>query len=164
MSMSNEKPELMRIGNEALFALARELFAEGKKIKFVVAGSSMYPFIRHDRDMVTLAGAGFSEIRVSDIVLAYRENQRKYILHRVVKKTRQAFYMTGDAQTALDGPYSESALIGVVTEIHRVGKDGGETRISGPVYKSLARLWLLARPFRPVIMRAYFFVRRKTRR
>ena len=158
--MHNGKPELQRIKNEALFSLAREIFAKGKKVKFIVTGNSMYPFIRHDRDMVTLDKASFETIRVSDIVLAFRERQQKYILHRIVKKTRHGFYMVGDAQTNLDGPYPPDALIGVVTEIHRVGKDGAETSIAGFYYKLLVRLWLLVRSFRPVIFKVYSFVRK----
>ena len=157
--MQNGEPELQKVSNEALFSLARELFAKAKQIKFVVAGNSMYPFIRHDRDMVTLAEASFDEVKVSDIVLAYRERQQKYILHRVAKKTKHGFFMVGDAQTNLDGPYPPEALVGIVTVIHRIGKDGVETSISGFAYKILVRLWLLARPFRPVVIKAYSFVR-----
>ena len=159
--MHNGRPEFQKISNEALFALAREIFAKGKKIKFVVAGNSMYPFIRHDIDMVTLSEASFDRIKVSDIVLAYRKRQKKYILHRVVKKTPTGFYMVGDAQTSLDGPYPPDALIGIVTEIHRVGKDGREKRIAGALYKLLVRLWLFVRPFRPFIFKAYSNIRKK---
>ena len=162
--MHNGKPDIKTINNEVLFSLARELFAEGRKIKFVVSGNSMYPFIRHNRDMVTLAGAAFKDIRVSDIVLAYRGRQRKYILHRIVKKTKHGFFMVGDAQVNLDGPYPTDALIGVVTEIHRIGKDGGETTIAGVLYKALVRLWLLIRPFRPVVFSLYSFIRNKGRK
>jgi len=124
----------------------------------------MYPFIRHDRDMVTLEKASFETIRVSDIVLAYRERQQKYTLHRVVKKTKHSFYMVGDAYTDLEGPYPPDALIGVVTEIHRIGKDGAETNISGSIYKLLVRLWLLIRPFRPAVFKAYSFIRRRLKK
>ena len=157
--MPNEQPELQRVSSEALFALARELFAMGKRIKFVVVGSSMFPFIRHDKDMVTLAGATFDHIRTSDIVLAYKERQNKYVLHRVVKKAPQSFYMAGDAQTFLDGPYPPEALIGIVTAIHRIDKRGGELVIAGRFYKLLARLWLLIRPFRPAVFFVYALMR-----
>jgi signal peptidase I len=147
------------VNNEALFALARELFSMGKQIKFVVAGNSMYPFIRHNRDMVTLAGASFDEIKVSDIVLTYDATIKKYILHRVIKKTRDTYYMVGDAHTGREGPYTAENLIGVVTEIHRIGSNGSEKNISGSFYKLLARLWMLAKPCRPVIFRLYKFAR-----
>jgi len=148
-----------KVSNEALFALARELFSMDKKIKFVVAGVSMRPFIRHNRDMVTLAGVSFSEIKVTDIVLTYDEQLQKYILHRVVKKTADNYYMVGDAYTKLERPYVPDNLIGVVTEIHRVGKNGEEKHVSGCFYKLLVRLWLLVRPFRPVIFKLYSILR-----
>jgi len=150
-----------KVSNEALFTLARELFAMGKKIKFVVAGGSMRPFIRHNRDMVTLAGASFDKIKAADIVLTYDMQYKKYILHRVVKKNADNYYMIGDARTVLEGPFAPDDLIGVVTEIHRVRRNGGEKRIqvSGSFYRFLVRLWLLVRPFRPVIFKFYSILR-----
>lgn len=156
------KPELQRIDNEAVFSLARELFSRGKSVKFVVSGDSMYPFIRNDRDKVTLSEASFDKIKKADIVLAYREKQRAYILHRVVKKTKDGFYMVGDAQTYLDGPYPPSALVGVVTEAFRVGPDGREKRVSGRFYNFLARVWICAIPFRPFIFKLHVLFRRIT--
>lgn len=144
-----------------MFALARELFARGSSIKFVVVGNSMYPFIRHNRDMVTLAGATFSQVKVADIVLAYREEHKAYILHRVVRKTANAFYMSGDAYMTLEGPYPAEAVIGLVTGIFRVDKNGQEKQIAGFFYRLLARLWLLVRPIRPAIFKCYFAIRRK---
>ena len=152
-----------RVSNESLFALARELFSMGKKIKFVVAGNSMYPFIRHNRDMVTLAETSFDDIKVCDIVLTYDEQREKYILHRVVRKNADSYYMVGDAYTQLEGPYSPDALIGVVTEICRVSWDGNEKLIAGSFYRLLAWFWLFVRHFRPVIFKLYYFVRRRKR-
>ena len=159
--MRYDKPKIQRLSNEAVFDLARELFTKGKSLKFVVSGNSMYPFIRHERDIVTLAAATLDEVKVMDIVLAYRANDGKYFLHRLVKKTADTFYMVGDAFTAFEGPIPASALIGVVTEVYRVNRrNGSEKLMSGPFYRLLIRLWRIVRPLRPAIIKLYFTIRR----
>jgi hypothetical protein len=105
--------------------------------------------------MVTLAGASFDQIKVADIVLTYDGELEKYILHRVIKKNRKHYYMVGDAHTKLEGPYAPENLIGIVTEIHRVGNDGREELTAGFFYELLAGLWVLACPFRPVIFKLH---------
>ncbi len=157
--MCYDKPEVQRISAQELFGLARELFAKGKGIKIVVSGNSMYPFIRTNRDMVTIQGAALDQVRVSDIVLAYREAEKKYILHRLFKKSGNEFYMVGDHQDWLDGPYPASALVGVVTEVFRVGRDGSQKKMGGPGYSVLVRLWMLLRPLRLPIINTYFRLR-----
>lgn len=157
--MCYDKPGVQRIKASELFGLARELFASGKSIKIVVSGNSMYPFIRTNRDMVTIKGATLGEVRVSDIVLAFRESEQAYVLHRLFKKNGTEFYMVGDHQDWLDGPYPASALIGVVTEVFRVRRDGSQKKMGGVWYRFLVRLWMLLRPFRPAIINAYFRLR-----
>lgn len=157
--MCYDKPDVQKIGADELFTLAKELFAQDRSIKIVVSGNSMYPFIRHNRDMVTIAGASYDAVRVSDIVLAFRESEQAYILHRLFKKTPDGFYMVGDHQTLLDGPYPPDALIGVVTEVFRVAKDGSQKKMGGPFYRLLVRLWMWARPVRPFIIKLYLRVR-----
>jgi len=161
MRYLKNKASTQTVSNEALFSLARELFSMGKQIKFVVAGRSMRPFIRHNKDMVTLAGTSFDEIKKADIVLTYDEQRKKYILHRVVKKKADCYYMIGDAHTRLEGPFTVDNLIGVVTDIHRIDRNGNEKSMGGGCYKLLVRLWMLARPFRPAIFKLYAILRRR---
>ncbi len=161
--MRYDKPSVLVVKAEYLFALADTLFTLDKKLSIVVTGNSMYPLMRHKADQVTLSKTSFEDIRVNDIVLA-RNKQGKFILHRVVKKKPTGFYMTGDAQTELDGPYAPEQLIAVVTEILRLNKRGQLIQINlhGVSYGILTRLWRLLTPLRPFLIATYRRVRKRT--
>ena len=64
---------------------------------------SMYPFLREDKDKVELAMTSFSCIKKGDVVLIKRESG-EYVLHRVLKKSMDHFYIVGDAQQWIEGP------------------------------------------------------------
>jgi hypothetical protein len=117
---------------------------------------SMYPFLKDGRDSVELSGCSFDTIKKGDIVLIKRITGT-YVLHRVLKKQKDCFYMIGDAQQWIEGPLSPAQLIAFVTRIKRK-----ERIIScdNPFYKFLVSLWLVAIPFRYKIFRALRPVKR----
>ena len=157
------KFEARQISNEAVFSLAREMFSIGNSIKFLVSGNSMYPFIRHNTDMVTVASATLEQVKPLDIVLVCTEDEQRYILHRLIKKTSDDFYMVGDAYSSLEGPLPAKAIIGKVTEVHRFNKRSGTfLQKFGFFYRFLIYIWRFVLPLRPLIIRTYAVFRRKS--
>ena len=143
--------ETMKVKAQDLFALTEELFLMGNDVQIRVTGNSMLPFLHHERDCVQLTKVPYEEIRVADIVLAIRKDGA-YILHRVFTKDTDSFYMVGDAQDYLDGPYPKEKLVAKVTVLFRKGKHIDCRHIG---YRFLVRVWMMMRPWRRIVFAVY---------
>lgn len=132
--------------------IIEELLSGGFRIKLIVTGSSMYPFLRHEIDSFELFYDIRHNVRKCDIVLIQRENGQ-YILHRVVKVSKdKAFYLAGDAQSIVEGPIMYDQLIGVVTKVFRREK---EINCESFLWRMLSTIWILMLPARPIIIIGY---------
>jgi hypothetical protein len=112
----------------------------GQRIRLTVGGGSMTPFIR-DGDVCEVSPP--STLALGHIVLA-KSRSRKYCLHRIVKIVGDHFFLRGDAQDALEGPFATSDILGRVSMSYRKGHaralDRGLWRIAG-------LLWIATAPF-----------------
>ena len=143
----------LTIGTSDLFKICNELFDLGLTVRITITGTSMYPFLYHLRDSVELNRITFEQARVGDIVLAVNSHN-KYLLHRIHKKTENTFFMIGDNQRWLDGPYTAEQLIARADVIYRKGK---RFEMSSFKMKFFSRLWMSVVPFRRVIVTIYKF-------
>ena len=141
----------MTVRAQELFALTEELFSMGRDVRIRVTGDSMVPFLHHGTDSVQLSKVPYEQIKTADIVLAVR-GDGAYVLHRVFKKGKDGFYMVGDAQDYLDGPYPKEKLVAKVTMLYRRGKRI-DCRHLG--YRFLVRAWMLIRPWRRAVFAVY---------
>lgn len=132
-----------------MFPLVQEIFENGGSARITVTGMSMYPFLRDGKDSVELAKTDFSKIRRGDIVLALRNNGQ-YFLHRIYKKNEDSFFMMGDAQTWIDGPYMPNQLIAIVTKIWRQDKI---IECSSFGWRVISNIWRLLKPVRRIMLR-----------
>jgi signal peptidase len=142
------------IKSNKIFPVIQELLKEGKRVRLPVTGTSMYPFLMEERDSVELSTTLLSEVKPSDIVLILRKNGQ-YILHRVITKTDNCFYIVGDAQQEIEGPLYPNQLIAVVTSVWKKKK---HIQCSNLWWKTLSYVWLKLLPFRYFIMRIRRFV------
>lgn len=140
--------EDVTIHAKELFELAEVLFAQGQQMRFTITGNSMYPFMRHQTDEVILGAPDYAKLKKGVIVLVLRDNGQ-YVLHRVVKVNKSGFYMIGDAQTFLDGPYRPEQLKAVVTGIFRKGVEITHS----PKWRIASVVWRWIVPLRPTIIR-----------
>lgn len=116
-------------------------------------GCSMYPMLRHRRDMIVILPKT-GRLRKYDVPL-YRRNG-KLILHRIIKVLPQGYVTLGDNLTQTE-IVPEEQVIGVLTEFFREGKHHRVTDLSYRIYAHLVvwaaplrRLWRgLARIIRP---------------
>lgn len=146
-----------------MFPIINEIFGRGGRVRITVTGSSMLPFLRENIDSVELSAIEFDDIRRGDIVLILRDTG-EYILHRILRKEKNCFYMVGDAQQRIEGPLRPDQLLAFASAIWR-----GEYRIecSALWWRVLTIIWLIIRPLRSYIFRfyrlskrLYFFIRR----
>jgi hypothetical protein len=129
----------------------RSALERGQRVRLTVNGGSMMPFIR-DGDVVELEPIR-SLPRRGDVVLVQRTEER-YVLHRVLQRADDAFFLRGDAQEYWEGPFTRGNVLGKVVLSYRNGSprvmDSGPWRLAGLIWAScgpLGRwfLWLAAR-------------------
>lgn len=144
-------PIVSQVKSEILFPLVIECLNNGQHAKITVTGNSMNPFLTEHRDSVELTSIKFEEIKRGDIVLIKRRSGA-YILHRILRKDKDCFYMVGDAQQWIEGPLYPDQLIAKATKVWRKGKEIDCEALS---WKLLALLWLRLRIFRRLIIKGY---------
>ncbi len=132
------------ISNDILFAAVKDLVDEGRSVTIRPKGDSMLPFIRSDRDDVTLERVT-SPLSVGDIVL-FRYNG-KYVLHRIYSIRKDGMTLMGDGNLKGQEHCSESDVIGIVTTIT---KENGRK-----VKPGKARLWMALKPLRRWLLAIY---------
>lgn len=135
----------VRIDNEAYFTMVRQRLDVGDQVRIPVVGKSMEPFLQ-ERDEVLLQAVGGTDIGIGDIVLA--RWGRRYVLHRVVRKKADGFWLAGDNNLVQIEKIASADLIAVLSEARRAGK---LLPVSRTFNKSLGMLWYYLRLPRRVI-------------
>lgn len=130
-----------------------KLLREGHTIRVHPQGYSMYPMFVPGRDEAVIAPAAVSELRRSAVLL-YRRPGGILVLHRLVKRTPEGLYFTGDNQSAVEGPLAEEQVIGILEGFIRKGR---YVSVKNPLYRLLSGLWLLLLPVRDPIKRVVAF-------
>lgn len=125
----------------------RQQFSQGKPASLLVTGTSMVPFLRHEKDWVILAPAE-GEPRVGQILL-FRMGDR-LVLHRLRKKRQGSYVMNGDGLQKIE-IIEPRQVEAVVTAIVR--RSGRTISCEGLLFLVLTALWWPTRPLRPMILR-----------
>ena len=125
----------------------KEMIQNNKKVQLTVTGNSMFPLFAHLRDSVTVQG--FDEYKKYDIILYVRKSG-DLILHRIVKKHNDVFYLCGDNQTVIEYPIYKDQIIGKVVSFNRKGKD---FEITNFLYQVYTFLWCLIIKIRKPVLR-----------
>ena len=133
----------------------KELVENGQEVAIIVAGWSMMPFLRNQRDRVLLkkpTGA----LKVDDIVF-YQRRSGQYVLHRIYKVQPDGCYMMGDSQIALEGPIGTDTVFAIVTEIERNGRWISAESFA---WRFASALWRILYPLRKLAYRARKAIRK----
>ncbi len=141
--------EIKKIKTASLFPLISEILELGQNTRITVSGDSMYPFLRDGVDSVELTKGSFEQLYRGDIVMIQRADGH-YVMHRLIRKNKDCFFMVGDAQQWVEGPLYPEQLIAVVTAIWRKDK---RILCSNGLWRFLTGFWLYMRHFR------YFFLK-----
>lgn len=147
---------LKTVRSEDLFPAIDELLHNNQKVRITVTGDSMMPFLRENTDSVELSATDFKSLHFGQIVLI-RRISGQYILHRLVFKKKDCFYIAGDAHYWIEGPVYPDQLIAVATKILRNGK---EISASGFLWQALSFIWWLRLPLFSVLRKVYRLLRK----
>ena len=140
------------------FKLIIPIMREGFQLKICPQGRSMVPFLTGGRDEAVLSIPGDDYIfRKNDIVL-YKIENGIHVLHRISRIDKSGIYTLGDSQTYIEGPYRREDIIAVADYIIRKGRvlDNSNRK-----YIFCVTIWRFLRPFRPLIIKLYFAMRRR---
>lgn len=137
------------VSTQTFFPVIESVLAQGRQTSFTVSGSSMLPFIGHNRDQVVVRSCDPQTVRRGDIVLMKCPGGN-YVLHRVVRVQDGMLLTLGDGNLHYDPPVPLSCVRARVTVIIRKGKqiDCGAKR-----WKLIFELWMRLFPVRGVLFR-----------
>lgn len=127
----------------------RELVEDGKEVGMTVAGSSMSPFLVHQRDSIYFKKPD-RELRRGDMVFYERKNGQ-FVMHRIRKVKREGYYIIGDAQRETEGPILREQIFAVITKVKRKGKELGAGDFWWEFFE---HIWIIV-PIRGILSRIY---------
>ncbi len=158
-NINRNAPGVKVVDTTEYLDVLKELVEEGKEVSFLVSGSSMSPFLIHQRDYVYFKKPD-RKLKVGDIVFFQRENGR-YIMHRIYKVRQQGYDIVGDNQTEIERSVKREQIFAIITKVKRNGK------IIQPMdltWKFFEKVWIRIIPLRRLLIRLYGVKYRASRR
>lgn len=133
----------------------RELTEEGKEVSLLISGSSMAPFLIHERDSVWFRKPD-RPLRKGDIVF-FRRDSGQYVMHRICRVEADGYYLVGDGQTQVEGPVRREQIFGLIFCVRRKGKKLWPGDFWWDFFE---HVWLALRPVRPAVVKLYGFLKK----
>ena len=112
-----------------------EYLAEYGSLTYKNKGTSMMPLLRQERDLFTIERKRPERCRKYDVVL-YKDEQKRYILHRVIKVMPDGYVIRGD-NTYVNEFRTDEEILGVMTGIIRNGREISVTDVRYRIYSVL---------------------------
>ncbi len=143
---------MRRLDTDAYVSALRDLVNEGKECRLLISGSSMAPFLVHERDSIIFSKPQ-RELQRGDMVFYQRETGQ-FVMHRILHVKPEGLYIVGDAQTEIEGPVNPKQVFAVVTKAQRKGKWIGPGDFWWWFFRTV---WLRLVPVRKIILKLYPF-------
>ena len=124
------------VDTNSYVSVLRDLIDEGREVGLLISGSSMEPFLKHQRDYICFK-APDRELAAGDMVF-YQRGNGQYIMHRIYKVAPEGYYLVGDHQVEIEGPLDRAQIFALVTKVKRNGRWIGP---KDPAWNFFARLW-----------------------
>lgn len=143
-----------KVSTNEYVSVLRELVEEGKEVSMLIAGSSMAPFLIHERDYIYFKKPE-RELKKGDMVFYQRDNGQ-FVMHRIWKVKPDGYYIVGDAQEEIEGPVRREQIFARITKIKRK-----ETWIQEGDFwwEFFEHVWIHLIPVRRFLMRLYAAVK-----
>ena len=97
----------------------KEMTEQGLEVAMTVSGTSMEPFLIHERDKIYFRKAE-GPMKKGDMVFFQRKTG-EYVMHRIMKVRNHQYYLAGDHQTFLEGPIEAQQIFAKVISVERAG-------------------------------------------
>ena len=142
--------DVKQVDTREYVSVLREIAEEGKVVSMLIAGSSMAPFLCHNRDYIYFTKPE-RELRRGDMVF-YQRDSGQYVMHRIYRVKHEGYYMVGDAQTQIEGPLRRDQIFAVITQVKRAGK---MIRPGDFWWEFFEHIWIRIVPARRTVMALY---------
>ena len=131
-------------------SVLRELVEDGREVSLLVSGSSMSPFLAHQRDYIYFKKPD-RELRKGEMVF-YQRRSGQFVMHRIWKVKNEKDYMVGDAQQEIEGPLERDQIFAIITKVQRKGKwiEPGDFW-----WEFFEKVWINIVPVRRVLVKMY---------
>lgn len=140
------------VDNEILLTKVAELIQTGHTVTLTVRGNSMNPFLRDERDKVTLSPFGLDELQPGEVVLARETGGNRVVLHRIVARQGGQLTLQGDGNVGQTEESDISLVMALMTEAIRKGK---RYPTHGAAWLRYSRWWLRLTPMRRWLLALY---------
>lgn len=137
-------------------SILKELTEQGKSVSMLIAGSSMSPFLIHERDYIYFEKPK-RPLKKGDMVF-YQRRSGQYVMHRICKVRKDGLYdIIGDNQMVIEPGISRDQIFALITKVKRKGKmlEPGDFW-----WEFFAKVWIRCIRLRPAISRAYGLLKR----
>lgn len=141
---------MKKVDTNAYISTLRELTEEGREVILLVSGSSMAPFLIHERDYICFKKPD-RELRKGDMVFYQRESGQ-FVMHRIQKVKPEGYYIVGDAQTKIEGPVKRDQIFALITQVKRKEK---WVKPGDFWWEFFEHVWIHMIPVRSIIMSIY---------
>ena len=138
------------IDTRAYVSALRDVIRQGKCAGMRIAGSSMVPFLVHERDDIYFK-APDRPLKKGDMVFYQRKNGQ-FVMHRIYRVTEGGIYTVGDAQTAIEGPLDPEQIFALIYAVRRKGRQIGPESMC---WRFFQYVWIRMVPLRPACMKLY---------
>ena len=142
--------DVKQVDTREYVSVLRGIAEEGKVVSMLIAGSSMAPFLCHNRDYIYFTKPE-RELRRGDMVF-YQRDSGQYVMHRIYRVKHEGYYMVGDAQTQIEGPLRRDQIFAVITQVKRAGK---MIRPGDFWWEFFEHIWIRIVPARRTVMALY---------
>lgn len=141
---------MREIDTREYVSMLRGMVEDGHQVSLLISGSSMAPFLIHQRDTIYFKKPD-RELKAGDMVF-YQRRDGRFVMHRIKRIRPEGFYMIGDGQTEIEGPLQREQIFGLVTAVQR---KGNMIRPGDFWWEFFAKVWLRIIPLRNLIRRIY---------
>lgn len=145
---------MRKLDTDAYISTLRDLVNQGKEVRLIISGSSMTPFLVHERDSILFSKPD-SPLKRGDMVFYQRENGQ-FVMHRILHVKPEGLYIIGDAQVEIEGPVNPSCVFARITKVNRKGKWIGPGQFWWWFFQ---HIWLSIIPLRPYILKIFSLIK-----
>lgn len=141
---------MKKIDTFEYISVLRELTEQGREVSLLISGSSMSPFLAHQRDTIFFRKPE-SELKRGDMVF-YQRVTGQFVMHRIWNVKPDGYYIVGDAQVDIEGPIKREQIFAIVTKVQRKGKWLGPGDFWWEFFE---HVWIRIVPCRKLIRKVY---------
>lgn len=119
--LNEQNEDEVYISSSEMAELVTAVQKKGASFRFKVGGSSMNPAIRSD-DRLTISALRGMLPFPGEIVGFRRSPTGRMLVHRVIKKENESYFIRGDNQRYVAAGIPLEQVIGVITKVERRGR------------------------------------------